>query len=155
MTSRRELFSRAALTACAASLSSGSPQDRGAPVRQPLDLSQYEPKSMLHVKETVVERARYPVIDIHAHLSWSAKSEKGVELAPDRHYLAPPSELLPLMDRRNVRALTNLTGGFGEGLPESVSRYDREHPGRFYTFTEPWYPRIAEPGYARFQARAS
>ena len=47
------------------------------PARQPLDLSEYQPKSMLRVHETKVDRARYPVIDIHTHLSFAAKGEKG------------------------------------------------------------------------------
>ncbi len=155
MTSRRELFSHAALAAAAGSLLSGAKAEaQEAPKSKPLDLSQYEPKSMLHVHETDVERARYPVIDIHTHLSWAAKSEKGVELTAERQYTAPPSELLPLMDRRNLRALTNLTGGWGPGLVDAVNRYDKAYPGRFYTFTEPWYPRVAEPGYPQFQAQA-
>ena len=33
---------------------------------------------MLHVPETKVGRARYPVIDIHTHLSIRAKSVNGV-----------------------------------------------------------------------------
>jgi len=36
----------------------------------PLDLSEFEPESMLEVKRTRVERARFPVIDLHAHLSF-------------------------------------------------------------------------------------
>ncbi len=145
MTNRREWLSRLGLVAAAGSLGAGASANAAAETgkSKPLDLSQYEPKSMLHVHETDVERARYPVIDIHTHLSWSAKSEKGVELEAERQYIAAPSELLPLMDRRNLRALTNLTGGFGQGLIDSVNRYDKQYPGRFYTFTEPWYPKVA------------
>jgi predicted TIM-barrel fold metal-dependent hydrolase len=124
------------------------------PKRKPLDISEYEPKSMLHVHETHVDRARYPVIDIHTHLSWSAKSEHGVDLAGERRFLAPPSELLPLMDRKNLRALTNLTGGYGQGLEEAITKYDRAHPGRFYTFTNPTYSRLKEPAYPKIQAQA-
>jgi len=121
---------------------------------EPLALSDYEPRSMLHAKETHVARARYPVIDIHTHLSFSAKNEHGVSLAPQRHYLASPEYLLPVMDRRNLRALNNLTGGFGEGLVETVKKYDQAHPGRFYTFTEPSYNRFLEPDYPKVQAQA-
>ncbi len=124
------------------------------PKPKPLDLSQYEPKSMLHVHETHVDRARFPIVDIHTHLSWSAKSEHGVDLAGERNFLAPPSELLPLMDRKNLRALTNLTGGYGKGLEEAIAKYDRAHPGRFYTFTNPTYSRLKEPDYPKFQAQA-
>jgi len=40
----------------------------------------FQPKSMLHVPETKVPRSRYPVIDIHTHLSIRAKSVNGVGL---------------------------------------------------------------------------
>lgn len=121
---------------------------------KPLALSDYEPKSMLHVKETQVARARYPVIDIHTHLSFSAKNEHGVSIGAERHYLASPEFLLPVMEHCNIRALNNLTGGFGEGLRETIAKYDRAHPGRFYTFTEPSYNRFLEPDYPQIQARA-
>jgi len=120
----------------------------------PLDLAQYQPRSMLHVKETQVVKARYPVIDIHTHLSFSAKSEQGVNLSPARVYLADPSFLLPVMDRHNIRALNNLTGGFGPGLSEAIRKFDETHPGRFYTFTEPSYKVFLDPNYPKLQAQA-
>lgn len=119
-----------------------------------LQLKDYRPRSMLHVKATGVERAKYPVIDVHTHLSWSSKSAKGVSLAEERRFLATPEELLAVMDRRNIRALVNLTAGFGAGLRDSVRRYDKAFPGRFYSFTEPWYSRFPDPDYPKFQARA-
>src|SRR3954470_18224038 len=36
-----------------------------------LPLAQFAPKSMLHVEETPIERARFPVIDIHTHLTFA------------------------------------------------------------------------------------
>ncbi len=56
------------------------------------------------------------------------------------------------MDRRNIKTLVNLTGGFGAGLTESIKKYDAAHPGRFITFTEPAWNRINQPRYAQFQA---
>src|SRR5262249_18400637 len=44
----------------------------------PLALEDFQPRSMLHVAEHRVERARYPVIDVHAHFSWSG-GLKGTE----------------------------------------------------------------------------
>ena len=120
----------------------------------PLELSQYEPKSMLQVHESQVERSKFPLIDFHTHISGSTKSEKGVELAPDREYLGTPQELLAVMDRKNIRAMVNLTGGYDKGLAEAVAKYDRAYPGRFYTFTEPSYSRFKEADYPRLQAQA-
>jgi predicted TIM-barrel fold metal-dependent hydrolase len=125
-----------------------------APQPVPLELSQYEPTSMLRVDESRVERSRFPLIDFHTHLSGSTKSEKGVELSPDREYLGTPQELLAVMDRKNIRAMVNLTGGYDHGLAEVVAKYDRAYPGRFYTFTEPSYARFKEPDYPTLQAQA-
>jgi hypothetical protein len=122
--------------------------------KKPLDLSEYEPRSMLRVPENRVEKARFPVIDIHTHLSWSTKGEKGVPLGEDRRFLAAPQELLKVMDAKNLRTMVNLTGGFGAGVGQSVARFDRPHPGRFITFTEPWWPKTNAPDYPKFQADA-
>jgi predicted TIM-barrel fold metal-dependent hydrolase len=120
----------------------------------PLELSRYEPRSMLQVHESHVERSRFPVIDFHTHISGSRQSERGVELSPDREYLGTPQELLAVMERKNIRAMVNLTGGYDNGLTEAVAKYDRAYPGRFYTFTEPSYSRFQEPNYPKMQARA-
>jgi predicted TIM-barrel fold metal-dependent hydrolase len=67
-------------------------------------------------------------------------------------YPAPPQEVLEVMDRKNIRALVDLTGGAGEGLAEVIRTFPAAHPGRFLVFTEPWWGRANQPGYAKFQA---
>lgn len=118
----------------------------------PLPLAEYEPKSMLHAQETHVERARFPVVDVHTHISVSAKSQNGVGISAQRRYLGTPQELIPLMDRKNIRAMVNLTGGYDEGLADVIAKYDGGYPGRFYSFTEPCYERFLEPNYPQIQA---
>ena len=121
---------------------------------RPLELSQFAPRSMLQVHETRVEQARFPVIDFHTHITMSVKSRSGVELASERKYLGSPEELLAVMDRKNIRAMVNLTGGYDTGLGEVIAKYDRAFPGRFYAFTEPSYERWKEPNYPQLQAQA-
>ena len=128
------------------------PESKKAPT--PLDLSQYEPKSMLQVHETHVERAKFPVIDFHTHISVSAKADKGVAVSPDRQYLGSPQECLAVMDRKNIKIMVNLTGGYEKGLAEAVGKYDRAYPGRFLTFTEPSYNHFKESNYPQLQAQA-
>ncbi len=111
---------------------------------KPLDIADFEPRSRLKVKETIVERAKHPVIDVHTHLT-RARGGK-VTMA------APPEELLAVMDRRNIRTMVNLTGGAGPAVKEAVEMLDKKHPGRFMTFTEPWWARANEPGYPKMQA---
>src|SRR5882762_8456250 len=100
---RRQLFCSAGIallarTAARAGLIPGSliasPREIEDNPPKPLRLEDYEPTSMLQVPETYVERARYPVIDIHTHISLSTKWTNGVPLTPARRYLATPEELL-------------------------------------------------------------
>lgn len=117
-----------------------------------LDLSDFRPKSMLHVPETKVEKSRYPVIDIHTHLSIRAKDVNGVGIGEKMDFLATPEALLPVMDRRNIKILVNLTGGSGKGLEETIQRFDQTHPDRFITFTEPSWDQSNQSDYPTFQA---
>jgi len=154
---RRQWLYGAGLMAGAGRLGVAAPPaqiEENASQPQPLDLSQFEPKSMLQVHESHIERSKFPLIDFHTHISGSAKSERGVELSADRQYLGTPEELLAVMDRKNIRAMVNLTGGYEHGLAQAVAKYDRIHPGRFYTFAEPSYSRCKEPDYPRVQAQA-
>lgn len=125
------------------------------PAARPLELLRFQPKSMLHVPVTKVERARFPVIDVHVHISFLPSHLAFPPKVGDKIvYSAPPEELLPVMDRKNIRTLVNVTGGVGENTRDCVQKYDKKYPGRFLTFTEPAYARINEPGYPRFQADA-
>lgn len=126
-----------------------SPEGSG---KMKLDLADFQPKSMLHVPETKVPRSRYPVIDIHTHLSIRAKSTKGVGIGEKMEFLTTPASLLPVMDRKNVRTMVNLTGGSGNGLKEAIEKFQQPHPDRFLTFTEPTWERANQSGYAKFQA---
>ena len=153
---RRDLLSilGAALPASLVSrhAAADSRQERARPQPQPLELKDYQPRSMLQVSATTVERARFPVIDFHTHLGFRAASSGGVATGEEMKFRAPASELLPVMDAVNLATMVNLTGGVGGGLVESIKRYQAAHPGRFVTFTEPRYAQINEPNYPRDQA---
>lgn len=162
MISRRQWLQAVGITAGAyaypqiarASDASAEAQSQSSSKSQPLPLSEYEPTSMLHAQETHVNRAAFPVIDVHTHITVSAKSKNGVALAAQRTYLGTPDELLSVMDRKNIRAMVNLTGGYDEGLAEVLKKYDQAFPGRFFSFTEPCYEKFLEPDYPRIQADA-
>jgi predicted TIM-barrel fold metal-dependent hydrolase len=124
------------------------------PADAPLALKEYRPKSMLHVAETKVSRARFPAIDMHTHLSWAQNGEGGVSRGEAMRFLAKPSDLIPVMDRKNVRMMVNLTGGTGAGLAESIRTFETAYPGRFATLTEPSYGSFKDPRYPQIQADA-
>ncbi len=89
-----------------------------------LKLRDWEPRSMLVTKTTIVETPRFPVIDIHNHLGAG-----GQFLTTERveRYLAE-------MNEAGVRTVINLDGGWDERLKETIAALDAAHPGRFLTF---------------------
>jgi Amidohydrolase len=119
-----------------------------------LRLTDFQPRSMLHLPKTRVERPRFPVIDVHTHLSWSSNVRNGISVGEEITLFARPEELLPVMDRKGIRTLVNLTGGIGAGLEHSIRSFDHAAPGRFLTLTEPSYEYFPEPGYAQLQGDA-
>ena len=144
---RREWL--AGLTVAAlASTKHARAQQAQQPKPAPLPIQEFEPKSMLHVPETKVERARFPVIDFHTHLSFTDTSGP-VEKANPR---ATAAELLAVMDRKNIRTMVHLTGGYGAALNDNLRMWQQAQPGRFIVFTEPWFKKIVEPNYPQFQA---
>jgi predicted TIM-barrel fold metal-dependent hydrolase len=104
---------------------------------------------MLRVKETRVLAPRFPVIDVHAHLTWGGAREDAAVA-----FNTTATEALAVMDRKRVRALVNLTGGFGRSLEQALAAFDRAHPGRFYTCTEPMWGESADARYPQRQADA-
>ncbi|NMW23610.1 amidohydrolase family protein [Rhodanobacter denitrificans] len=119
-----------------------------------LRLKDFRPRSMLQVPRSHVERPRFPVIDVHAHLTWSSNVRNGVSVGEEVTLFARPEDLLPVMDRKGVRTLVNLTGGVGAGLEKSIRGFDQAAPGRFLTLTEPSYEHFPEPNYAQLQGDA-
>jgi predicted TIM-barrel fold metal-dependent hydrolase len=97
---------------------------------------------MLHVAETRVARARFPVIDFHTHVSRRRAQQPAV----------PAAELVKTMDAVNLHTMVNLTGGAGEDLAYAINSFDRAFPRRFVSMTEPTWTRASEPGYAAWQA---
>ena len=107
---------------------------------------------MLHVPETKVERSRFPVIDVHTHLTMGAQHKNGVTLGEEIRFLTTPEEVLPIMDQKNIRMMVDLTGNHGKGLEQAIQRFERAHPDRFMVFTEPGWDHFNRPDYSRWQA---
>lgn len=80
-------------------------------------LKDFNPKSMLKVEETLVERAKFPAIDIHGHLA-----------------RMDPEKALQIMDDCNVRVLVDFDGRWGDILERQKAKY-RRWPGRVIHFT--------------------
>jgi predicted TIM-barrel fold metal-dependent hydrolase len=139
-------------------VTAGSAEQAGAeacpPASGDLLLKDFRPRSMLHVKETRVEKPRFPVVDVHTHFSFARGGRRGAASDDAVAFTATADEALAVMDRKGVRAVVNLTGGFGRGFEQAIAAYDRAHPGRFYTCTEPMWGAFPDPKYPQMQADA-
>lgn len=102
-----------------------------------LKLKDWQPRSMLVVKSTRVEKPAAPVIDAHNHL-YSAKDVGAVVKA---------------MDVAGVRTVVNLDGGWGDELRQELRRFDQAHPGRFLTFALVSFKGIDDPRWSARTAR--
>ncbi|MEM7051890.1 MAG: amidohydrolase family protein [Acidobacteriota bacterium] len=107
---------------------------------QEMSFEEYEPRSTLVVPENPVERARYPLVDVHSH--HRAADMSAAEVAA----------VVADMDALNIALLVNLSGGTGERLEASVAAFEGRFPGRFLTFATVDFDGIGEPG---FGARAA
>src|SRR5436190_360128 len=74
-------------------------------IRQ-LKLKDWQPKSMLQVKETKLEKPKFPAVDVHNHLGGGKQF-----LTPER-----VAGYLQEMNEAGVRTVVNLDGGSGDYL---------------------------------------
>ncbi len=119
-----------------------------ATTKDVLPVEQYQPRSMLHAPETKVARAAHPVIDFHTHITHAG----GLEGPGKIHFAASAEACLEVMDRKNIRTMVDLTGGYGENLQQTIDRLQAAHPGRFIVFTEPAWSKAADQNYPQVQA---
>ncbi len=113
-----------------------SPAPAADDIRE-LKLKQWAPKPMLVVKQTTVERPKFPAIDVHNHLGAGKQF-----LTPDR-----VGRYLQEMNEAGVATVVNLDGGWGEQLKETLSALDNAHPGRFLTFAQINFDGIDDDGW--------
>jgi predicted TIM-barrel fold metal-dependent hydrolase len=110
--------------------------------QQKLPLEDFQPRSMLVTPATPVPRAKFPVIDVHTHVSGL-----GRPAAPDQI-----AQILRWMDELNIQTMLNLTGGAADNLKRTIASLQQAHPGRFLVGTQPSFERLQEPGYPQWQA---
>jgi predicted TIM-barrel fold metal-dependent hydrolase len=108
-------------------------------------LRDYEPASTLDVAQTQIDRARFPAIDVHTHIG---RREAISFSEPKRPWaVANVSAVIDTMDQVGLRSLVNLDGAWGQELEETLDRYDRAHPDRFFTFCRLDYGEFRERGF--------
>src|SRR5690348_1832060 len=97
-----------------------------APTVQPkedirdLKLRDWQPKSMMVTKTTIVEKPLYPVVDMHNHLGGG---KERLTPATVKHYLTE-------MDEAGIKTVVNLDGGWGTRLKETLARSEERRVGK-------------------------
>ena len=135
-----------------AACSAPAPAPESAEGTAPLSLMDFEPRSMLVTEKHLVERARFPVFDMHTHVS------SVLERVPTPGHPLQGSgperldRIVAWMDELNVECLVNLTGGAGDELRETLDDVVDPHPGRIVTCTVPSYDRLGDADYPQWQA---
>lgn len=116
-----------------------------------MGLEEFEPKSALVVPRTPITRAKFPAIDVHTHLYFSAGLAKATNPQAQAMVMASDQleQIVTWMDQMNVETMVNLTGGWGEELAESLSLLEAK---RFAVCTEPAWRRVSDADYPRWQA---
>lgn len=102
-------------------------------------LRDFHPKSMLHAQEHLVQRAKYPVFDVHQHVNDAARIEGHMS----------PEELVARMDKLNIKTIVILTGMWGDKLQHVIDEMVKPYPGRFLVFTQIDWSRIDDPNFSQ------
>jgi predicted TIM-barrel fold metal-dependent hydrolase len=108
-----------------------------------LKLRDWQPRSMMVTKTTIVEKPLFPVMDVHNHLGGGKEF-----LTPARvkHYVEE-------LNAAGVKTVVDLDGGWGTRLQETIQALDDAHPGRFLTFALVNFEGIDDAGWSHRETR--
>ena len=95
-------------------------------------LKDYAPRSIFRIPETRVEKARYPIVDVHSH-----------------DYARTDAEItrwVETMDAVGIKRTLILSGATGKKFDEMIARYGK-HPSRFEIWCGIDYSGFENPGF--------
>lgn len=103
-----------------------------------LKLLDWQPKSQLVVKETIIMKPKFPVIDIHNHLGELGNTEKYLEE----------------MNKAGVRMCVSLDGNSAKDFyKEHLKVSQKIGPDRFLVFFRPDFSNIDDPDFGNKEAK--
>ena len=97
-------------------------------------LKEYRPKSIYKIPETRIEKAKYPAIDMHAHVY--APNDAGME------------NWMKTMDEVGLEKAIVMTGNVGERLDAALARFGK-HPKRFEVWSGIDFAGYDQPGWTQ------
>ena len=88
-----------------------------------LAIGNFRPKPTLKVRQTALEKALFPVVDVHTHFRYRFK-----------HDLGKLDEYVELMDKHNIAVCCSLDGKLGDTLDTHLEYLGTKYPSRFVVF---------------------
>jgi len=92
----------------------------------------YQPKSNLVQKQSTLDKPKYPVIDVHTYFSSDLN----------------PTVLIGKMDELGIKAIINLSCGYGEELDRMLEKFSRYDPRRLIIFCNLDFSEIDDSGFS-------
>jgi uncharacterized protein len=114
-----------------------------AATKKILLLKDFHPEAMVHAEVHEVQRAKFPVIDVHTHTNDAAGIGERVD----------PAELVARMDHLNLKTVVILTGMWGDKLQTIIDNLVKPYPGRFVVFMQLDWSKINEPTFSDLMVR--
>ena len=119
---------------CPAGMTEVRPGNCEPPELPPPTIVDYRPESTVVAEDHVVQKAKFPVIDIHSHQSANAGTV---------------DKLIQEMDALNLKMLVNLSGGTGDRLRQNVEFINGSpHKDRFRVFANVSFDGVGTPGWS-------
>jgi predicted TIM-barrel fold metal-dependent hydrolase len=106
-------------------------------------LKDFQPTPTLHAAAHEIQRAKFPVIDVHTHTNDAVGIGDRVD----------PKEMVARMDRLNIKTIVILTGMWGDKLQTLVDSMVKPYPGRFIVFTQLDWSKINDPNFSQLMVR--
>lgn len=106
-------------------------------------LKDFHPETALHTAKHEINRAKFPVFDVHNHTN----DARGIGDRVD------PKEMVERMDRLNVKTVVILTGGWGNDLQKIVDTMVKPYPGRFIVMTQIDWSKIDDPNFSQLMVQ--
>jgi predicted TIM-barrel fold metal-dependent hydrolase len=106
-------------------------------------LKDFHPQTALHAAAHEVQRAKFPVVDVHTHTN----DARGIGDRVD------PKEMIERMNRLNVTTVVILTGGWGNDLQKIVDTMVKPYPGRFMVMTQIDWSKIDDPNFSQLMVK--
>jgi predicted TIM-barrel fold metal-dependent hydrolase len=106
-------------------------------------LKDFQPEPTLHAAAREIQRAKFPVIDVHTHTNDAVGIGDRVD----------PGEMVVRMDRLNIKTIVILTGMWGDKLQNIIDTMVKPYPGRFVVFTQFDWSKINDPNFSQLMVR--